>query len=121
MIAVFKKYSESGVIIAFTEESGLTDDDLLYTGWNTYHAGFRYVHSISGQGLRPAIDSEADEKTRYSWKKCATLGGYLVLEDFTTRTRKIYPHPRKDGYNPAISVNYFCVPANLLKNLKKTS
>ena len=39
MIAVFKKYSESGVIIAFTEESGLTDDDLLYTGWNTYHAG----------------------------------------------------------------------------------
>ncbi len=117
MIDVFSEYAKAGIIICFTEESGLLDEDLLFTGWNTYHAGFRYVHEISGQGLRPAIDSEEGEHARYSWKKCATYGGYRVLEEFTTRTRTIYPSPKKDGYNPAISVNYFCIPETLAKKL----
>lgn len=110
MIDVFKGYKEAGIILLFTEESGLTNEDLLSTGWNTYHAGFRYVHELSGQGLRPAIDTEEGPQARFSWRKCAQLAGYQVLEDFTTRTRKVYPHPQKDGYNPSISVNYFCVP-----------
>lgn len=117
MIEVFSEYAKAGIIICFTEESGLLDEDLLFTGWNTYHAGFRYVHEISGQGLRPAIDSEEGENARFSWKKCATYGGYRVLEEFTTRTRTIYPNPKKDGYNPAISVNYFCIPETLAKKL----
>ncbi|MCO4793780.1 MAG: hypothetical protein KC493_08715 [Bacteriovoracaceae bacterium] len=117
MIETFSKYSKAGIIICFTEESGLLDEDLLFTGWNTYHAGFRYVHEISGQGLRPAIDNDEGESARYSWKKCATYGGYRVLEEFTTRTRTIYPNPKKDGYNPAISVNYFCIPESLAKKL----
>ncbi|MEZ4743299.1 MAG: hypothetical protein R3B45_12780 [Bdellovibrionota bacterium] len=116
MIGVLKAYCEAGIILLFTEESGLLDEDLLSTGWNTYHAGFRYVHAISGQGLRPAIDKE--DSPVYSWAKCARLGGYEVLNEFCTRTRTIYPHPRKDGYNPAISVNYFCVPGKISEMLR---
>lgn len=108
MIEVFKQYADAGLILLFTEESGLSDQDLLETAWNTYHAGFRYVHEISGQGLRPAWDSERGAV--YSWRKCASLGGYYIFDEYCTRTRSIFPHPKKNDYNPSISVNYFCVP-----------
>jgi hypothetical protein len=115
MIRVFSEYCQAEILVLFTEESALSDEDLLATGWNTYHAGFRYVHDISGQGLRPALDDESSKK--YSWKKCAELGGYQVLQEFTTRTRTIYPNPRTDGHNPSISVNYFCVPKKICRIL----
>lgn len=112
MIAVFKGYNDAGIVLIFTEESALSDDDLLHTGWNTYHAGFRYVHELSGQGLRPAY--EYDEETdRLSWKACLERAGYWVHPSFTSHTRRIYPLPREHGYNPAISVNYFCIPSYL--------
>lgn len=126
MIEVFKKYADSGIIIAFTEESGLRDQDLLKTGWNTYHAGFKFMHNISGQGLRPAVDiheiddHQNDNQERYSWKKCAELGGYQVLKKYTNRSRSIFPHRPKDGHNPSISVSYFCVPLKVFKQLKKS-
>lgn len=137
MVDVFRQYSAAGIILVFTEESGLTNQDLIATGWNTYHAGFRFVHEISGQGLRPAIDGEPspwsaakiarqsalarqsadnpqpDITERWSWKKCAEQGGYRVLEKYSVRSRTIYPHPRPDGNNPSISVTYFCVPKEL--------
>ena len=119
MIDVFQQYCAAGLIVIFTEETGLSDDDLRATGWNTYHAGFRYVHDLSGQGLRPADDRDERHFTRFSWSKCARLGGYEVMADYTTRTRTIFPHPQPSGYNPAISVNYFCVPKSLLQKLKK--
>lgn len=117
MVRVFKEYCDAGIVLIFTEESGLSDDDLLQTGWNTYHAGFRYVHELSGQGLRPAHDRDDAPGGRYSWGKCAELGGYRLLKSYTTRTRTIFPHPRPDGYNPAISVNYFCIPEVLARQL----
>ena len=117
MTEVFREYCDAGIVLIFTEESGLSDADLLATGWNTYHAGFRYVHELSGQGLRPAIDRGDAPDGRFSWGKCATIGGYKVMKHFTSRTRKIFPHPKADGYNPAISVNYFCVPSALAKKL----
>jgi hypothetical protein len=108
MTEVFKGYCDAKILLIFTEESGLADSDLLETAWNTYHAGFRYVHELSGQGLRPSLDKA--EHVRFSWKKCAELAGYDVLQNYTSRTRTIFPHPKKNGYNPAISVTYFCVP-----------
>jgi len=54
MVEVFRGYEEAGLLLLFTEESALSVDDLLETAWNTYHAGFKYVHERSGQGLRPA-------------------------------------------------------------------
>lgn len=118
MVEAFRGYCAAGILLIFTEESGLSDFDLLSTGWNTYHAGFRYVHELSGQGLRPAIDRDDAPGRRFSWGKCASIAGYQLLKSFTTRTRKIFPHPRSDGYNPAISVNYFCVPAAIAQQLK---
>lgn len=117
MVQVFKKYCEAGLILIFTEESGLTSEDLIETGWNTYHAGFRYVHEISGQGLRPAIPREGNNQNLFSWQKCLSLGGYLMLPKYTSRSRSIFPHPKPDGYNPSISVNYFCIPQSLAKKL----
>lgn len=112
MIDVFKGYNEAGILLIFTEESALSDDDLLHTGWNTYHAGFRYVHELSGQGLRPAYEYD-QETDRLSWRACLERAGYWVHPNFTTQTRRIYPVPRDNGYNPAISVNYFCIPTYL--------
>lgn len=121
MIEVFKSYQEAGIILIFTEESALADKDLLHTAWNTYHAGFRYVHEMSGQGLRPAWESE-HEHARWSWRKCASLGGYVILDRFSYRTRTIYPYTRPHRLNPCISVTDFCVPKKLAKALgvKKT-
>lgn len=115
MIATLKKYADAGLILIFTEESGLGDEDILNTAWNTYHAGFRYVHELSGQGLRPAISSEND--SRLSWENCAVKAGYVVLDEYTVRTRTIYPTPQKDGRNPSISVTYFCVPKTIWQGL----
>jgi hypothetical protein len=115
IIEVFQKYCEARLLIIFTEESALGDHDLLSTGWNTYHAGFRYVHELSGQGLRPAAG--VDVEGRYSWKICASLGGYAVLQKYSAHTRTIYPFPRKRGYNPPISMTYFCVPEKLARGL----
>ena len=118
MIAVFKAYCNAGIVLIFTEESGLSNEDLTRTGWNTYHAGFRYVHELSGQGLRPAFDTA--EAMRLSWKKCAENGGYRVLDKYSPKTRTIYPHPRPDGKNPSISVTYFCVPKDIAVKLNLT-
>ena len=117
IIAVFRGYCEAGILLIFTEESQLSDRDLIATGWNTYHAGFRYTHNISGQGLRAA--SGVDDFKRLSWPRVAEAAGYVVLKKYSTRTRTIYPHPRPRQSNPPISMNYFCVPADLFKRLEK--
>lgn len=115
IVEVFHGYCEAGVVLAFTEESALSDYDLLTTAWNTYHAGFRYVHELSGQGLRPAYGT--DRSGKHSWKICASLGGYAVLQKYCVHTRTIYPFPKQGGYNPPISMTYFCVPAPLARSL----
>ncbi len=117
MIEVFRRYEEAGLLLVFTEESALSDADLLATAWNTYHAGFRYVHEMSGQGLRPATQDPYDP-TRLSWRACAERGGYLRLERYSSRTRTVFPFPREDGHNPAISVSHFCVPRRIAERLR---
>lgn len=116
MIEVFRKYEAAGFVLIFTEESALSDADLLATAWNTYHAGFRYVHEMSGQGLRPATRDPYDP-TRLSWRACAERGGYLRLEKYCSRTRTVFPFPREDGHNPSISVSHFCVPRRIARAL----
>jgi hypothetical protein len=116
MIEVFRRYEEAGLVLIFTEETALSDTDLLGTAWNTYHAGFRYVHEMSGQGLRPATQDPHDP-TRLSWRACAERGGYVRLEKYCSRTRTIFPFPREDGHNPSISVSHFCVPRRIAQAL----
>jgi hypothetical protein len=108
MIEVFRAYQEAGFLLIFTEESALENDDLLQTAWNTYHAGFRYVHELSGQGLRPAVDRGA-QSGRWSWRRCAAEAGYVVLEKFSYKSRTIYPYKKLERENPSISETYFCV------------
>jgi hypothetical protein len=116
MTEVFGAYQDAGFILIFTEESALENDDLLNTAWNTYHAGFRYVHELSGQGLRPAVD-RTGRSGRWSWRRCATEAGYVVLEQFSYKSRTIYPYKRPERENPSISETYFCVPRNVAKAL----
>jgi hypothetical protein len=73
------------------------------------------VHELSGQGLRPVFGTDRDG--RHSWKICAALGGFAVLSKYCAHTRTIYPFPKYGGYNPPISMTYFCVPASLAQNL----
>jgi N-acetylmuramoyl-L-alanine amidase/AmpD protein len=120
MIEVFRAYCEAGFVLIFTEESALANDDLLHTGWNTYHAGFRYVHELSGQGLRPAID-RARLSGRWSWRHCALEAGYLVLDKFSYKSRTIYPYKKAARENPSISETYFCVPLELADKLRLPS
>jgi len=119
MIQIFRDYNQAGILLIFAEESALADQDLINTAWNTYNAGFRYVHEISGQGLRPAYDFD-DETERFSWRHCAEAGGYWVHPGYTTHTRRIYPFTRVGAANPAISTNYFCIPQYLQAAIKST-
>ena len=66
--------------------------------------------------MRPSSAAEGGD-TRWGWRRCASEGGYLVLEEFCYRTRTIYPHRRPDRENPAISMSYFCVPRALAAKL----
>lgn len=120
MIEVFEGYREAGIILLFTEENALAIDDLRATAFNTYHAGFKYVHEKSGQGLRPAEHRprpRLGQRLRASWEQCATRAGYVKLDAYSSRTRTIYPYTRPGLTNPSISVNLFFVPADLLDEL----
>lgn len=121
MVNVFEGYCQAGIILLFTEENALSIDDLRATAFNTYHAGFKYVHEKSGQGLRPAEPRprpRLGRRLRASWEQCATRAGYVKLETYCSRTRTIYPYTRPGKPNPSISVNLFFVPADLLAEIK---
>jgi hypothetical protein len=118
--AVFRGYHDAGIVLLFTEESALSVDDLQETAWNTYHAGFRYVHERSGQHLRPAearVTGTLEDHLSTSWAECATRAGYVRVERFCRRGRTIYPYPPPSGHNPAVSVTHFLVPSALAARL----
>lgn len=125
MIEVFRGYHDAGIVLIFTEESALSIDDLRATAFNTYHAGFKYVHEKSGQGLRPAFPPQSPPRLgrpmRAAWSECAAAAGYVRLDAFSHRTRTIYPYPPSSGQNPSISVNHFFVPAPIAAHLRLAS
>jgi hypothetical protein len=120
MVQVFREYRDAGLILIFTEENALSVDDLRATAWNTYHAGFKYVHEKSGQGLRPAAPGpppRLGNPLRAPWSACAVEAGYVRADAYSSRTRTIFPYPRADGHNPPISVNHFFVPKEIAVEL----
>ena len=120
MTEVFRGYERAGILVIFTEETALAVDDLLATAWNTYHAGFKYVHERSGQGLRPAEarpPSALEGPLPRSWTECAEAAGYVRAEKWCRRGRTVYPYPPPSGHNPCISVNHFFVPARIAAKL----
>ncbi|WP_394825583.1 hypothetical protein [Pendulispora albinea] len=121
MVEVFRGYERAGILLLFTEENALSIDDLRATAWNTYHAGFKYVHEKSGQGLRPAEPNPRPARLgrplRAAWSECARRAGYVRADAYCTRTRTVYPSTPKGGYNPSISTNHFFVPEALAREL----
>jgi len=120
MTEVFRGYHEAGVVLLFTEENALSVDDLRATAWNTYHAGFKYVHEKSGQGLRPAeprAHVRLGQPLRAAWSECARSAGYVRAQAYCARTRTIYPYTPPSGHNPSISVNHVFVPGPLAAKL----
>jgi len=120
MERIFRGYQDAGIVLIFTEANALTIEDLRHSAYNTYHAGFMYVHAKSGQGLRPADRVPAAMRSpelKSSWTECATRAGYVKAAHYVTRSRTVYPHPREDGYNPTISTNHFFFPARLAQEL----
>lgn len=120
MVEVFRGYEQAGIVLLFTEEAALSVDDLLRTAWNTYHAGFRYVHERSGQGLRPASPGPPPglgPPLPASWTECATRAGYVRADRYCTRSRRVHPYPPANGHNPSISANEFFVPARIARRL----
>ncbi len=120
MLQVFAGYEAAGLLLLFTEESALSVDDLLETAWNTYHAGFKYVHERSGQGLRPAVPalpSALEGPLPASWLECATRAGYVYADQYCARSRTIYPTTPPSGHNPSISVTHFFVPGRIAARL----
>ncbi len=123
MVSVFEGYCQAGIVLLFTEESALSIDDLRATAWNTYHAGFRYVHEKSGQALRPAEPRPAARlgpPLLAAWSECAQRAGYVRADAFCSRTRRIHPYTPRSGSNPAISVSHFFVPSALAEQLGLT-
>jgi hypothetical protein len=121
MTAVLAGYERAGIVLLFTEETALAIEDLLATAWNTYHAGFKYVHERSGQALRPAVPrppSALEGKLPMSWSECAERAGYVRAEAWSRRSRTVYPYTPVSGHNPSISVNHFFVPARIARELE---
>lgn len=120
MTAVLRAYEQAGLLLLFTEESALSVEALLHTAWNTYHAGFSYVHARSGQGLRPAIPeppSALGGALPKSWTECAEDAGYVRATKWCVRSRTIFPYTPPSGHNPAISVTHFFVPSRIAARL----
>lgn len=123
MTEVFAGYERAGLLLLFTEENALSAEDLRATAWNTYHAGFRWVHEKSGQGLRPGTaraPRHGGHTLRAAWDECAKRAGYVRADKWCSRARTIYPTALPDGHNPAVSVNHFFVPARLAARLGLT-
>ncbi len=122
MVEVFRGYHGAGFVLLFTEESALSIDDLRATAWNTYHAGFKYVHDKSGQALRPAESpprpARLGRPMLAPWSECARSAGYVRADSYCTRTRTVYPYRPKGGFNPSISVNHFFVPEGIAKKFR---
>ncbi|MGB0952570.1 MAG: hypothetical protein ACPG31_05055 [Planctomycetota bacterium] len=121
MTEVLRGYEQMGMVLLFTEENALSVEDLRNTAWNTYHAGFKYVHDLSGQVLRPGVartPHRSGHLMRAAWEECALAAGYVRADKYCSRTRTIYPYPTKDGHNPAVSRNHFFVPGAIAKQLK---
>jgi hypothetical protein len=120
MVDVFRGYEQAGILLLFTEENALSVDDLRATAWNTYHAGFKYVHEKSGQGLRPADPRppvRLGRPLRAAWSACAQRAGYRRADDYCSRTRSIYPYTPPSGHNPSISVSHMFVPQRIATKL----
>lgn len=120
MVEVFRGYEEAGMLLLFTEENALSVDDLRATAWNTYHAGFKYLHEKSGQGLRPADPRppvRLGRPLRAAWSACAQQAGYRRADAYCSRTRTIYPYTPPSGHNPSISVSHMFVPARIADRL----
>ena len=118
MTAVFRAYEQAGIVLIFTEETALAVDDLLETAWNTYHAGFKYMHERSGQGLRPSYarpPSPLEGPLPASWTECAEQAGYVRAERLCSRGRTVYPYTPPSGHNPVITAHHFFVPWVLAK------
>ncbi|HEX5038017.1 MAG TPA: hypothetical protein VFX30_12730 [bacterium] len=109
MIATLRRYRDAGMIVVFTEESGLTGPQIRDAGWNSYHAGFRWTHQVSGQGLRAPwpMDPPGD---RLSWVEVFEKAGYRVPKQFRRGTRAVFPCPLPEERNPPISVTFLCLP-----------
>ena len=68
MVAVFAEYARAGLLLMFTEESALSVDDLIETAWNTYHAGFKYVHRLmSPMFLAVQVILRRSRLVRWHW------------------------------------------------------
>lgn len=111
MIEVFRKYCEAGIILIFAETSDLTDEQLRDTGWQTYHAGFRWAHLTSGQNLRIPWPMEGTSGCK-SWLEIAEAAGYTILDDYSPKKRPIYPRSLVPENNPPLEVTFFAVPDN---------
>jgi hypothetical protein len=116
---VLAEYCRAGLVLILTEESLLDDDSLRATAWNTYHGGFRYLHTVSGQWLRP-YGRRDKALGRDCWRACLSRAGYLISEEFTVKSRPIFPCDDSPVPNPPISVTYFCVPEELARILSLT-
>lgn len=111
MIEVFRKYCEAGITLIFAETSDLTDEQLRDTGWQTYHAGFRWAHLTSGQNLRIPWPMEGTSG-RKSWLEIAEAAGYTILDEYSPKKRPIYPRSLVPENNPPLEVTFFAVPDN---------
>ncbi len=109
MIAVLRRYREAGITIVFTEESGLTDRQIRDSGWNTYHAGFRWTHQVSGQRLRAPWPMDPPSE-KLSWVEVFERAGYRVPREFRRGTRSVFPCDLPEERNPPISVTFLCIP-----------
>lgn len=112
MVEIFRQYQEAGIILIFIESSDLPGDLLSASAWESYYAGFRWVHDTSGQVLRPPWPVPGQRRT--SWEELLQRAGYRVDPRYSHGTRTLFPTPVPERDNPPLEHTFFALPENFL-------
>ncbi|MDO8519120.1 MAG: hypothetical protein Q7T11_03025, partial [Deltaproteobacteria bacterium] len=108
MIEIFEKYRKAGIVLAFVETTDFTTEQIRASGWQSYHAGFRWVHRTSGQILRGPYRMDGQE--RMSWTEIAEAAGYEILGKYSPSTNRTLKPVYDEPVNPPLEKIFFCRP-----------
>lgn len=110
LLDCLRQYALAGIRLVITEESLLDSQAILGSGWNTYHAGFRLIHALSGQSLRPSCEIDGLIEPVRSWSDVFKASGYTLRKDCSRESRRLVLADDAPFQNQPSSKTYFLEP-----------
>ncbi len=109
LVEKLKLYRQAGILMMPVEASALTTPMQRASAWQSYNAGFTWVHETSGQRLRSPVRYTSPHH-RHSWPDLFQAAGYRIEEHYSQGTRPLFPYVAPRPENPPISYTFLAVP-----------